>query len=133
MQNKIKETLVVVDDDTMMREMLKLMLRSDGYSVIGEASNGRDAILQCEKLKPDLLLLDINMPEMNGIEALEEIRKTCPDTIVIMISAEATMDKVSEAIKKGAASFIVKPLNAAKVLGSIASCLKAHPVKHTEK
>lgn len=122
---KIKKTsAVVVDDDSMMREMLKLILRSDAYSVIGEASNGKDAIALCERLSPDLVLLDINMPKMDGLQALEEIRKLCPSVKVVMVSADATMDRVSEAVQKGAVGFVVKPLNSASVLDRIAICLK---------
>ena len=124
---KIKKTsAVVVDDDSMMREMLKLILRSDAYTVIGEASNGKDAIALCERLSPDLLLLDINMPKMDGLQALEEIRKLCPSVKVVMVSADATMDRVSEAVQKGAVGFVVKPLNSASVLDRIAICLKGH-------
>ena len=115
---------MVVDDDSMMREMLKLLLHSENYQVIGEASNGKKAIALCAKLKPELVLLDINMPVMDGLQALEEIRKVSPATIVMMVSAEATMDRVSEAIKKGAAGFVVKPLNAASVLDRIENCFK---------
>ena len=118
-----KTSAVVVDDDGMMREMLKLILRSDAYTVIGEAANGQDAIALCEKLSPDLVLLDINMPKMDGLHALEEIRKVAPTSKVIMVSADATMDKVSEAIQKGAVGFVVKPLNSASVLDRIALCL----------
>jgi two-component system, chemotaxis family, chemotaxis protein CheY len=124
MEKKIKATIVVVDDDSMMREMLKLMLRGEDYSVVGEASNGQDAIAQCEKFKPVMVLLDINMPKMDGLQALEEIRKVSPESIVLMVSADATMDKVGEAIKKGAAGFVVKPLKAASVLDRIAMILK---------
>ena len=99
-------------------------MRGDDYSVIGEASNGNNAIKKCKTLVPDLVLLDINMPQMDGLIALESIQKVCPKTIVIMVSADATMDRVSEAIKKGAAGFIVKPLNAASVLDRISECLK---------
>lgn len=125
MEKLKKTTVVVVDDDSMLREMLKLILRSESYSVVGEASNGSEAIAICEKLKPGLVLLDINMPKMDGLQALEEIRKSCPETIVIMVSADATMDKVSEAIKKGASGFVVKPLNSANVLNRVAACLGA--------
>jgi two-component system, chemotaxis family, chemotaxis protein CheY len=121
----IKATVVVVDDDSMMREMLKLMLRGEDYSVVGEASNGQDAITQCEKLKPDLVLLDIIMPKMDGLQALEEIHKVSPESIVLMVSADATMDKVAEAIKKGASGFVVKPLKASSVLDRIETILKA--------
>lgn len=119
-----KTTIIVVDDDAMMREMLVLIMRSDAYSVVGEAANGRDAITLCARLKPGLVLLDINMPKMDGLQALEEIHKVSPSTKVIMVSADATMDKVGEAIKKGAAGFVVKPLNAASVLDRVNICLK---------
>ena len=116
--------MLVVDDDHMMREMLKLILHADDYQIIGEAANGKNAIALCASHKPGLVLLDINMPEMDGLQALEEIRKISPATKVIMVSAEATMDRVSEAIKKGAVGFVVKPLNATSVLGKIESCFR---------
>ncbi|MDD2914786.1 MAG: response regulator [Gallionella sp.] len=119
-----KPSVLVVDDDSMMREMLKLILRSDDYEVIGEASNGQDAIALCEKYKPGLLLLDINMPKMDGLQALQEIRKVSPVTVVLMVSAEATMDRVREAVSLGASGFVVKPLNQASVLDRIESCFK---------
>ncbi|HQS58266.1 MAG: response regulator [Gallionellales bacterium 35-53-114] len=125
MVKALKASVVVVDDDSMMREMLKLILRSESYSVVGEASNGQDAITLCEKLAPNLVLLDINMPKMDGLQALDEIRRASPESMVIMVSADATMDRVSEAVKKGAAGFVVKPLNAATVLDRIAICLKS--------
>jgi len=124
MKNNRKPSVLVVDDDHMMREMLKLILHSDDYQVLGEAANGKNAITLCANLKPDLVLLDINMPEVDGLQALEEIRKISPATKVIMVSAEATMGRVSEAINKGAVGFVVKPLNPANVLDRIGSCLK---------
>jgi two-component system chemotaxis response regulator CheY len=123
--NKLKKpSVVVVDDDSMMREMLKLILLSEDYPVIGEASNGQDAIALCAMHKPGLVLLDINMPKMDGLQALEEIRKISPASIVLMVSASLTMDRVNEAIQKGASGFVVKPLNPASVLDKIAMCLK---------
>lgn len=120
MEKSEKPSVVLVDDDSMMREMLKFILRSEDYPVIGEASNGRDAIALCAKKKPGLVLLDINLPGMDGLQALEEIRTISPSTNVLMVSAEATMDKVNEAINKGAVGFVVKPLNIASVLDKIA-------------
>lgn len=124
MKNNSKPTVLVVDDDRMMREMLKLILNTDDYPVVGEAANGRQAIELSARLKPELVLLDIRMPEMGGLEALEEIRKASPSTTVMMVSAESTMDSVREAISKGAAGFVVKPLNAASVLDRIESCFR---------
>lgn len=120
-----KISVVVADDDSILRELLKAILHSEKrFKVIGEASNGLDAVALCAKLKPVLVLLDINMPRMDGLQALEEIRKINPATRVIMISAEATMDSVSQAIKKGALGFVVKPMNAATVIDKIENCLK---------
>ena len=124
MEKNRKHSVLVVDDDYMMREMLKLILHSDDYQVLGEAANGKNAIALCANLKPGLVMLDINMPEMDGLQVLEEIRKISPATKVIMVSAEATMDRVSEAIKKGAVGFVVKPLNATSVLDKIESCFR---------
>ena len=124
MKKAKKPSVLVVDDDSMMREMLKLILLSDDYPVAGEASNGQDAIALCAMHKPGLVLLDINMPKMDGLQALEEIRKISPASIVLMVSASLTMDRVNEAIKKGASGFVVKPLNPASVLDKIAMCLK---------
>lgn len=121
---KKTRTVLVVDDDSMMREVLKLILYSEDYLVLGEASNGESAIAQCAKLKPDLVLLDINMPKMDGLQALEEIRKTNQVCRIMMVSADATMDRVAEAIEKGASGFVVKPFNAASVLERINKCFK---------
>lgn len=123
MQKSMKPSVVVVDDDSMMREMLKLILLSEDYPVVGEAANGQAAIALCAREKPGLVLLDINMPKMDGMQALEEIHKASPATVVLMVSAEATLDKVREAMEKGAAGFVVKPLNPASVLDRIAKCL----------
>lgn len=116
-------SVLVVDDDSLMREMLKAILRSEEYQVLGEASNGEDALALCAGLKPKLVLLDINMPKMDGLRVLETIRQSQPEIKVIMVSAEATLDKVTEAIKKGAAGFVVKPLNPARVLDRIWECI----------
>ncbi len=128
METLKKETFVVVDDDSMMRDMLKLILRGEGYSVVGEAGNGADAITKCERFQPDVVLLDINMPLMDGIHAIDEIRRVSIKTMIVMVSADATMDKVSGAIKRGASGFIVKPLNAASVLDRITSLLRTRKV-----
>ena len=116
--------VLVVDDDSMMRDVLKLILGSEKYPIAGEASNGEDAIALCAKLNPAIVLLDINMPKMDGLQVLDAIHKAQPKVKVIMVSAESTLDKVKEAVNKGAAGFIVKPFNPAKVLDVIAGCIK---------
>lgn len=114
-----------MDDDNVIREILKFILRSGDYSIAGEASNGPDAIQLCSKMQPSVVLLDINMPKMDGLQTMEEIYKVSPATIELMVSADSSMDKVREAIDKGAADFIVKPLNAVTILDKIAMCLKS--------
>lgn len=116
--------MLVVDDDAMIREALKLILRSEEYVIAGEASNGEDALALCARLNPVVVLLDINMPKTDGLQVLAAIRQGQPNIKVIMISAEATLDRVREAIEKGAAGFIVKPFNPARVLDKIADCVK---------
>ena len=111
--------VIVVDDDSLMRGVLKALLRSANYLVVGEASNGTDALALCGRAKADLVLLDINMPRVDGLQVLAEIRHKHPAIKVIMVSAQASLDKVSEAIQAGAVGFIVKPFNAAIVLEKI--------------
>ncbi|MDD5241858.1 MAG: response regulator [Sulfuricella sp.] len=123
MANPKDYPVLVVDDDTLMREMLKAILCGEEYPVVGVASNGEDAIALCARLKPRVVLLDINMPKVDGLQALEAIRLAQPTVKVIMVSASPTMDKVSEAVKRGAAGFVVKPFNAARVLDRIRECI----------
>ena len=133
MEEPKKPSVLVVDDDRMMQELLKFILRSESYPIIGQASNGADAVMQCGELKPDIVLLDINMPKMDGLQALEEIRKASPATMVLMVSGDATMEKVKEALKKGAAGFVVKPLKPASVLDKIRTCMQERQSKTNDK
>lgn len=117
-------TLLVVDDDSMMCYWITSILNNGRYQVIGEASNGEDAITLCTELKPNLVLLDINMPKIGGLQVLEEIRKSSPATMVLMVSVEASKENYEEATKKGAAGFVVKPFDAARLLEKIDSCFR---------
>ena len=119
-----KPSVLLVDDDRITKELLRSFLLSDGYIIVGEASNGADAVMKCLELKPDIVLLDINMPKMDGIKALEEILKAKPSIKVLMISGDVTIEKVKEALAKGAAGFLVKPLKPASVLDKISFCWK---------
>ncbi len=124
MEASKKPSVMVVDDDRVTMELLKFILRSEEYRVVGQASNGADAVIQCVELKPDIVLLDINMPKMDGLQALEEIRKANPSVMVLMVSGESTMDKVNEALQKGASGFVVKPIKPSSVLDKIRLCMK---------
>lgn len=116
-------SILVVDDAVFMRTVLKKMLTEEGYEVAGEASNGLEAITKAKELLPDVVTLDITMPEMDGVTALPEIMKASPNSKVIMCSAMGQQPMVVEAIKNGARDFIVKPFQKARVLQAIENVL----------
>lgn len=118
-----KQRVFIADDDMMMRSLLRLLLREDGYNVVGEAASGVDVLEECRRARPEVLLLDINMPGRDGMQVLEKVRTELPGLKVIMISAEATLERVTKVLEKGASGFIVKPFNAGKVLNDIAAAL----------
>jgi two-component system chemotaxis response regulator CheY len=101
--------VLVVDDAVFMRKMVSDALTKQGHEVIGEASNGAEAIVRYAELKPDITTLDITMPEKDGVEALRDIMSSDPAARVIMCSALGQESKVLEAIKAGAKDFVVKP------------------------
>ncbi len=117
--------ILVVDDAAFMRLMIKDMLAEAGHTVVGEAVNGLDAIEKYRKLKPDLVTMDITMPDMEGVDALKEIRRIDPRAVVIMCSAMGQKQMIVEAIKSGAKDFIVKPLQTARVIEAISKALVA--------
>ena len=111
--------VLVVDDAMFMRMMLKDILSKNGYEVCGEAANGREAIEKYIELRPDLVLLDITMPEMDGIEALKKIKMIEPKAKIIMCSAMGQQAMVIEAIQNGALDFVVKPFQKDRVIESL--------------
>jgi two-component system, chemotaxis family, chemotaxis protein CheY len=117
-----KEVLVV-DDAAFMRMMIKDILTKNGYEVVGEAENGIKAVEKYKELMPDLVIMDITMPEMDGIEAVKEIKKIKGDSLVIMCSAMGQQAMVIEAIQAGAKDFIVKPFQAERVLEAVSKAL----------
>lgn len=116
---KKKLSVIIVDDNDMMRAILRSMLRGDDYEIIGEARNGNIAVEMAERLKPDIICMDVMMPEKNGIEALCEIKAARSSTEIVMITSNADPDTVQEAIQNGASGFIIKPFNAARVLDTL--------------
>lgn len=113
-------TFVVVDDAIFMRTLLKKMIEEvETYTVVGEGSNGYEAVEQAKKHQPDLMTLDITMPDMDGIKAVKEILKVSPNTRIIMVSAMGQQSMVIEAIKLGAKDFVVKPFEKSRVLQAI--------------
>ena len=110
--------VLVVDDAAFMRMRLSKILTAEGHEVV-EASNGVEAIAAYEARKPDVVLMDITMPEMDGLQALREIRAKFPDAKVIMCSALGQESTVIEAIKSGAKDFVVKPFQPETVLAAV--------------
>jgi len=119
MANKV----LIVDDAAFMRMMIKEILTKNGYTVVGEASDGAQAVEKYKELGPDLVTMDITMPEMDGITALKEIRKFDPNARVIMCSAMGQQAMVIDAIQAGAKDFIVKPFQADRVIEAIKKTL----------
>lgn len=117
--------VLVVDDDKLMREVLKAILRSEKFAISGEVSNGMAALGHVDKYKPDIVCLDINMEGMSGIETLKTIRSTHPGIIVIMISGDASIATVRDAVSLGAHGYIIKPFNAARIAASLRAAMKA--------
>ncbi|MBI5936383.1 MAG: response regulator [Betaproteobacteria bacterium] len=110
-----KGTALLVDDDASIRSLLRVILRSEGWAVVGEAPNGKQAIEQCKALNPDVVCLDMIMPGMSGLEVLEVLHEEVPESRVVMVSSDASMNTVCEALGHGAAGYIVKPFNAKRV------------------
>ncbi|VBB06727.1 Hypothetical protein LUCI_1963 [Lucifera butyrica] len=115
--------VLIVDDAAFMRMMLKNILTQNGYEVIGEAATGEKGVIQYKELRPDVVTMDITMPDMDGITAVKEIKKVDPAAKIIMCSAMGQQAMVFEAIKSGAADFIVKPFQPDRVLESLRKVL----------
>ena len=115
--------ILLVDDAAFMRMMLKDILTKNGYEVIGEAENGAKAVERYKELQPDLVLMDITMPEMDGIQATRAIKTANPGAVVIMCSAMGQQAMVIESIQAGARDFIVKPFQHERVLGAVKKIL----------
>ena len=115
--------VLIVDDAAFMRMMIKDILSKNGYEVVGEAENGQVAIEKYKDLKPDLVTMDITMPEMDGIAAVKEIRAFDSSARVIMCSAMGQQAMVIDAIQAGAKDFIVKPFQPERVLEAVGKAL----------
>ena len=111
--------VLIVDDAAFMRMMIKEILTKNGFEVVGEANDGFQAVEKYKELQPDLVTMDITMPEMDGITALKEIRKIDPNAKIIMCSAMGQQAMVIDAIQAGAKDFIVKPFQPERVLEAI--------------
>ena len=115
----MSKNIMICDDAAFMRMMIKDILTKNGYNVAAEAENGAIAVEKYKEVQPDLVLMDITMPEMDGIQALKAIKGIDPQATVIMCSAMGQQAMVIEAIQSGARDFIVKPFQAERVLEAV--------------
>ncbi len=120
----MSRTILVVDDAAFMRMMIRDILAKEGYT-IHEAVNGRDAIEKFDEVRPDLVTMDITMPELDGISALKAIREADPKARILIVSAMGQQKMIVEALEAGALDFLVKPFQPTKVLETVKKCLQA--------
>ena len=115
----MSQTVLICDDAIFMRTMIGDILTQAGFQIVGEAETGVQAVDKYRSLKPDLVTMDIVMPDMGGIEAVREICKTDPDAKILMCSAMGQQALVVEAIQAGAKDFVVKPFQPSRVLEAV--------------
>ena len=115
--------ILIADDAAFMRMMIKSILTQNGHEVVGEAANGDEAVARYAELRPDVMTMDITMPEKDGIAALKEIIAADPAAKVVMCSALGQEAKVIESIRSGAKDFVVKPFQHDRVLSAVTKAL----------
>lgn len=114
------KTILIVDDHPVFRDGLKLILsRAPGYRVVGEAEDGRQALELAQELRPDLVLLDLSLPDVSGVQLIEDWRRLLPDTLVLVVSMHGKIDYLTAAFKAGAKGYVVKESAAAKLLQAL--------------
>ncbi len=116
------KNVLIVDDSRTSRRVLRDILERAGYNIAAEAINGKEGVDLYAKLKPDIVTMDITMPEMDGLEALRQIREGDPEAVVIMITSAGQKEKMVEAVKLGAAEFVSKPFVEETVLEALGHC-----------
>jgi two-component system chemotaxis response regulator CheY len=112
-------SVLLIDDNDITREVLRVVLRNEGYNVVGEATDGGTGLDLALKLRPDIILLDVVMPKVSGLDILPKIKDMLPDSRVLMVTANKDQETISEAVKAGIHGFILKPFNAQKIIDSV--------------
>lgn len=111
--------IVVVDDNDLTRSLLHVILRGGEYVVVGEATTAKEGLELAKKLRPDVVLLDQNMPNGNGLDIIQPLRAALPDLIILMVTTQSDEKVIRGAMERGANGFVVKPFNTASVLESM--------------
>lgn len=118
-----KISAVIIDDDGVLRSLMTSILRRADVEVVGEGLRAEQGLELCALHQPHLVLLDINLPEGSGIDLLPRLLQACPKTRVVMVSGEATLERVRQALGQGAAGFVVKPFTSARLLDAAGRAL----------
>ena len=113
-------TVLLIDDNDITREVLRVVLRSEGYNVVGEATDGGAGLDMALKLRPHIILLDVVMPKVSGLEILPKLKDMLPESRVLMVTASNDQETISEAVKAGIHGLILKPFNAQKIIDTVA-------------
>lgn len=123
MASLANKTVMIVDDTSFMRNIIKRAFEKAGCQVVAECENGHEAVAMYQAHRPDLVAMDIVMPQMDGLEALSQIKAMDPDARIVVVSSLGTEDKVETALGLGAKSFILKPFKAPELLSVFAEAL----------
>lgn len=120
MAKKKELTILIVDDNDVSRTMLRFILSSvPHYNVVGEAANGARGLAMVAQFRPDLICLDVMLPDSNGLELLKQIKEQWPQTVVLMVTGINDSETVMTAVQGGAAGYLVKPFNPATLLAIV--------------
>ncbi len=123
-----KQRILIAEDHTILREGLKAILSSNpDFDIVGEAEDGRDAIRWASKLMPDLILMDLSMPRMNGMEAIREIKRRCPATRILALTVHRTEEYILATLQAGADGYVLKDATQAELMMAINSVLAGKP------
>ncbi|WP_423681382.1 MULTISPECIES: response regulator [unclassified Undibacterium] len=113
-------SILLIDDNDITREVLRVVLRNEGYTVAGEATDGGSGLDLALKLRPDVIMLDVVMPKVSGLDVLPKIKDMLPDSRILLVTASHDKDVLSEAVKSGIHGIILKPFNAQKIIDTVA-------------
>lgn len=121
-----KLSCIVIDDDGFLRHLIAGLMRGFDFEILAETGNAHDGLKLCMDLRPKLVLLDINLPDVNGMDLLPKLLKLQPAPKVVMVTGEPTLDRVKESLALGASGFVVKPFTPAKLIGAVNAAIGTH-------